>query len=52
MLTPPQAARLLGVNADKIRAWIASGELRATNVALRHGLSRPMAILLGPDNTS
>jgi excisionase family DNA binding protein len=34
-LRPSQAAELLGVNADKIRAWIASGELKATNVALR-----------------
>lgn len=35
MLTPAQVAALLGVSADKIRAWIASGELKATNVALR-----------------
>ena len=41
MLTPPQAAKLLGVNADKIRAWIATGELKATNVVLRHGLAQP-----------
>lgn len=41
MLTSPQAAKLLGVNADKIRAWIASGELQATNVVLRRGLARP-----------
>jgi len=41
MLTPPQVAKQLGVNPDKVRAWIASGELKATNVVLRHGLSRP-----------
>lgn len=35
MLTPAQVAAHLGVNRDKIRAWIASGELKATNVALR-----------------
>ncbi len=41
MLTTPQAAKLLGVNADKIRAWIACGELPAVNVVLAHGLTRP-----------
>lgn len=41
MLTPPEVARRLGVNPDKVRAWIAAGELRAVNVAQRHGLSRP-----------
>ena len=39
-LTPPQAAKRLGVSPDKIRAWIASGELVATNVAA-NGSSRP-----------
>jgi excisionase family DNA binding protein len=34
MLTPPKAAKLLGVHPDKILMWIHSGELRATNVAL------------------
>ena len=33
MLTPPQAAKILGVNHEKILTWIHSGELRATNVA-------------------
>jgi excisionase family DNA binding protein len=33
MLTPPEVARHLRVNADKVLAWIRSGELRAVNVA-------------------
>jgi excisionase family DNA binding protein len=33
MLTPPEAARLLRVNPDKILRWIHSGELPAINVA-------------------
>jgi len=41
MLTPPQVARRLGVAADKVRAWIRSGELPAMDVSLRHGLGRP-----------
>lgn len=32
-LTPPEAARELGVHPDKIVFWIASGELRAANLA-------------------
>jgi excisionase family DNA binding protein len=35
--TPPQVAEELGVNADKVVAWIKSGELRAINVAARLG---------------
>jgi hypothetical protein len=34
-LTPPQLARFWGVSADKILVWIHSGELRATNLAMR-----------------
>lgn len=30
--TPPSAARLLAVNVHKILAWIASGEIRASNL--------------------
>jgi hypothetical protein len=30
-LTPPAVGRMLGVNADKVVAWINSGKLRATN---------------------
>lgn len=33
-LTPPKLAARLGVNPDKIWHWIATGELRAINVAL------------------
>lgn len=36
-LTPPQLAREWGVSADKVRAWIESGELRAVNLAARPG---------------
>lgn len=32
-LSPPQAADLLGVNTDRLRGWIRSGELLAVNVA-------------------
>jgi hypothetical protein len=34
-LTPPQLARRYGVSADKVLAWIRSGELRAVNAATR-----------------
>lgn len=32
-LTPPRIARMVGVGADKVSAWIAAGELKATNVS-------------------
>lgn len=32
-LTPPEAAKQLGVSPDTVRGWIASGELKAANVA-------------------
>lgn len=32
-LTPPEAARMLGVRPFKILTWIRSGELRASNTA-------------------
>lgn len=34
-LTPPQYAEELGIATDKVYAWIASGQLRAINVAER-----------------
>lgn len=34
-LTPPQLAKQLGVQAEKVLGWIRSGELRAVNVAER-----------------
>jgi transposase len=34
-LTPPMIARRFGVSADKIVAWIRSGELRGVNVAAK-----------------
>ena len=36
-LTPPQFAKRLGVQAQKVLGWIRSGELRAVNVADRTG---------------
>ena len=36
-LTVPQLAERFGVKADKIIAWIKSGELRAMNVATAGG---------------
>jgi excisionase family DNA binding protein len=36
-LSPPQVARRLGVNADKVRLWLSNGELRGINVAARLG---------------
>jgi excisionase family DNA binding protein len=33
MLTPPEVARRLRVNPDKVLRWIRSGELRAVNLA-------------------
>ena len=38
--TPPELAKLKGVHAEKILAWIRSGELRATNYAT-HRSGRP-----------
>ena len=37
MFTPPQVAEHLGVSPDKVRGWIAKGELNATNVATGKG---------------
>jgi excisionase family DNA binding protein len=37
MLTPREIAERYRVSEDKIRAWIARGELRAFNVANRQG---------------
>ena len=36
-LTPPELAARLGVKADKVVAWIRSGELRALNAATKPG---------------
>ena len=36
-LTPPQVARRLGVNPDKVLSWIRSGELPAVNVTTKPG---------------
>jgi excisionase family DNA binding protein len=36
-LTPPQLAEQMGVHPDKIYAWIRSGELRATDTAIKRG---------------
>ena len=34
-LTPPEFAERLGVNADRVRGWIESGQLAAINVGDR-----------------
>ena len=39
--TPPQLAARWGVQDDKVRALIASGELKAFNIALDKNGSRP-----------
>ena len=39
--TPPQAAKLIGVGPEKVLAWIHSGELTATNVAVDADGERP-----------
>jgi excisionase family DNA binding protein len=36
-LTPPQLAKLWGISADKVLAWIQAGELRAIDVSTRRG---------------
>lgn len=36
-LTPPQVAKRLAVKPDKVRNWIARGELRAVDLADRRG---------------
>jgi excisionase family DNA binding protein len=43
-LTPPTIARLWGISADKVLAWVRSGELRAANVATRPG-GRPRYLI-------
>lgn len=35
-LTPPEAAKILGVDAFKILKFIESGELRASNLSMSH----------------
>ena len=32
--SPPEVARMWGISADKVLAWINAGELRAMNVAI------------------
>ncbi len=39
--TPPQAAKVLGVTADKVIGWINSGELVASNLAADPNGERP-----------
>src|SRR5690349_2467344 len=36
-ITPPELARRWGISADKVLAWIASGDLPAMNGATRRG---------------
>lgn len=49
-LSPPEVADRLGINAGKVLAWIRSGELRATNVAARAGVSRRLAKKVRPSS--
>lgn len=43
-MTPPQVARLWGINPDKVVAWIKSGELRAIDASTRPG-GRPRYLI-------
>jgi len=40
-LTPPEVARRLRVNRDKVLGWIRDGELVASDVSSRPGSGRP-----------
>jgi excisionase family DNA binding protein len=40
-LSPPQYAKQLGIQAEKVLRWIRSGELKAVNVAQNSGVGRP-----------
>lgn len=42
--TPPQVAERFGVSADKVLAWVRSGELRAIDAATRKG-ERPRYLI-------
>jgi excisionase family DNA binding protein len=44
-MTPKELARLLRVNADKVRGWIKSGVIGAVNVA-GHQCGKPRFIVL------
>jgi hypothetical protein len=46
--TPRELARILRVSPDRVRGWIASGELPALNLA-RHRSGRPRYVIL-PDH--
>jgi len=40
-LTPPQVAKLLAVDVDRVRRWIRSGRLRGIDVSENPGTGRP-----------
>lgn len=42
-VTPPQVAKMFGVNAGKVVGWIRSGELRAVNIAAKTSGRHPAA---------
>jgi hypothetical protein len=44
-LTPTEVARMLRVRPDRVRAWIASGDLAAVNTA-PHRCGRPRYVVL------
>jgi hypothetical protein len=43
--TPSELARILRVNADRVRAWIRSGEMSALNLASKR-CGRPRFVIL------
>lgn len=45
-LTIEQVAELYGVDARVVRAWIASGDLRAVDVTLKRGSHKPRLRIL------
>lgn len=47
--TPPEVAEILGVNADKIRQFIQTGQLKAVNMTLTGRGQRPRYRILPDD---
>lgn len=40
-MTPPEVAERYRISPDKVRDWIASGQLRAVDVSAQPGIGRP-----------
>lgn len=47
-ITPPELARRWGISADKVLAWIRSGELKAIDAATKRG-GRPRFLIDNSD---